>query len=83
MARKRALQTVSQPTNLSVVNNKLKIKIDDLYQIEPLTDNQQKFFQLYKETNFIILHGVAGTGKTYIALYKAFKDYLSNTIYVL
>ena len=50
MARKRALQTVSQPTNLSVVNNKLKIKIDDLYQIEPLTDNQQKFFQLYKES---------------------------------
>tara|TARA_R110000824_G_scaffold98131_3_gene234254 strand:+ start:12257 stop:13003 length:747 start_codon:yes stop_codon:yes gene_type:complete len=78
MARKRALQTVSQPTNLSVVNNKLKIKIDDLYQIEPLTDNQQKFFQLYKETNFIILHGVAGTGKTYIALYKALEEVLSR-----
>ena len=42
MARRNFVQT--QPTNLSVaVNNKLKIKIDDLQHIEPLTENQNKF----------------------------------------
>jgi len=77
MAKRNFVQT--QPTNLSVaVNNKLKIKIDDLFQIEPLTGNQQKFFQLYNESKFIILHGVAGTGKTYIALYKAIEEILSK-----
>lgn len=75
MARRNFVQT--QPTNLTVaVNNKLKVKYEDLYKIEALTDNQQKFFQLYNQSNFIMLHGVSGTGKTYIALYKALEQVL-------
>jgi phosphate starvation-inducible protein PhoH len=81
MARKQALQvqqsTQNQP-KLSVVNNTLKIKISDLKTIEPLTDNQRKFFNLYKNSNILLLHGVAGTGKTYIALYKALEEVLSK-----
>ena len=80
MARRNFVQT--QPTNLSVaVNNKLKIKIDDLQQIEPLTENQNKFFQIYNRSNFIMLHGVSGTGKTYIALYKSLEQVLSKDTY--
>jgi len=83
MARKQALQ-VSQSTQsqqkLSVVNNTLKIKIDDLKTIEPLTENQKKFFNLYKNSNILLLHGVAGTGKTYIALYKALEEVLRKTV---
>jgi phosphate starvation-inducible protein PhoH len=80
MARKQALQTqqTSQQPNLSLVNNKLKIRIDDLKTIEPLTENQTKFFNLYKNSKILLLHGVAGTGKTYIALYKALEEVLDR-----
>jgi len=80
MARKQALQTqqTSQQPNLSLINNKLKIRIDDLKVIEPLTENQTKFFNLYKNAKILLLHGVAGTGKTYIALYKALEEVLDR-----
>jgi len=80
MARKQALQTNNNPNqpNLSVVNNKLKLRIDDLKIIEPLTLNQKRFFELYKHSKILLLHGVAGTGKTYIALYKALEEVLDK-----
>lgn len=55
----------------------LKIRIDDLYTFEPLTDSQKQFYDLYNEgTTAIMLHGVAGTGKTFIAIYKALEEVL-------
>ena len=57
----------------------LKIRIDDLKTFEPLTDNQKKFFDAYKRQDyFIALHGVAGTGKTFCALYKALEEVLDR-----
>lgn len=67
----------NQP-NLQVVNNKLKVKYEDLKRIDPLTLNQSKFFQVYNKKQIVLLHGVAGTGKTYIALYKALEEVLSK-----
>lgn len=80
MARKQALSTNNNPNqpNLSVVNNKLKVRIDDLKVIEPLTLNQRRFFELYNNSKILLLHGVAGTGKTYIALYKALEEVLDK-----
>jgi phosphate starvation-inducible protein PhoH len=78
MARKQALQTVVQQPNLQVVNNKLRLKLDDLDIIEPLTETQARFFELYKQAQILLLHGVAGTGKTYIALYKALEEVLEK-----
>ena len=83
MSRKKCLQPIpTQTSNLTYLDktkdNKLKVKLEDLYEIKPLTRNQQKFFQLYDETSFMLLHGVAGTGKTYIALYKAIQQVLSK-----
>lgn len=43
----------------------------ELQQIEPLTKNQVKAFDSNKN---LILHGVAGTGKTFISCYLAFDD---------
>ncbi len=43
----------------------------ELQQIEPLTKNQVKAFESDKN---LILHGVAGTGKTFISCYLAFDD---------
>jgi phosphate starvation-inducible protein PhoH len=61
-------------------NNALKIRIDDLKTFEPLTDNQKKFYDAYKQGDyFVALHGVAGTGKTFIALYKALEEVLDRS----
>lgn len=65
---------------LATTSNRLKIQIDDLIVINPLTNNQKKFFDLYKQQyRMVMLHGVAGTGKTYIALYKALEEVLDKS----
>ena len=78
MAKK--LQVVNDNHNtVTNLSNKLKIRIDDLSVIEPLTDNQRKFFDLYEDSNIMLLHGVAGTGKSFIALYKALEEVLDKS----
>jgi len=58
----------------------LKIKIDDLKTFQPLTENQKLFFDAYKRGDyFVALHGVAGTGKTFCALYKALEEVLDKS----
>lgn len=59
-----------------------KLRIDHLNTFDALTDNQQKFFDLYKSGSvFMGLFGSAGVGKTFLALYKALEEALdkSNT----
>ena len=46
-----------------------------LQEIEPLTQNQLRTFESDKH---LVLHGVAGTGKTFISCYLAFDDILKN-----
>lgn len=60
--------------------NHLKLRIDDLKTFQPLTENQKIFFDAYKQGDyFIALHGVAGTGKTFCALYKAIEEVLDKS----
>jgi predicted ribonuclease YlaK len=62
-----------------VVNNALRIKLDHLKTFDPLTENQKTFFDAYKRGDyFVALHGVAGTGKTFCALYKALEEVLDK-----
>ena len=50
--------------------------------VEPITDNQKLFFDAWADGKMMYAYGVAGTGKTYIALYNALKDVLAdNTPY--
>ena len=80
MARKPQTTEVSEVEVKPKVNHHLKIKIDDLRTFDPLTNNQKKFFDAYKQGDyFIALHGVAGTGKTFIALYKALEEVLDKS----
>jgi len=78
MARRKAAshpEGVTQPQK----SNSLTIKPDMLVKIDPLTDNQKKFFDAYKlGSYFIALHGVAGTGKTFCAFYKAIEEVLDK-----
>jgi len=60
--------------------NHLKLRIDDLKTFVPLTENQKKFFDAYAQGDyFVALHGVAGTGKTFCALYKAIEEVLDKS----
>ena len=80
MARNKAL--TDNVTELKPVNksNQLRIRIDDLKTFQPLTENQRLFFEAYKRQDyFVALHGVAGTGKTFCALYKAIEEVLDKS----
>jgi len=80
MARNKAL--IDNVTELKPVNksNQLRIRIDDLKTFQPLTGNQKLFFEAYKRQDyFVALHGVAGTGKTFCALYKALEEVLDKS----
>ena len=46
-----------------------------LHEIEPLTRNQVAAFE---SDQHLVLHGVAGTGKTFISLYLAFDDMIKG-----
>ena len=48
--------------------------------LEFKTDNQKLFFQKISDFNhqLILCHGIAGTGKTYVSIYKALQDVLSR-----
>jgi phosphate starvation-inducible protein PhoH len=66
-------------THQPSTSNALKIKLDHLKTFEPLTENQRIFFDAYKRGDyFLALHGVAGTGKTFCALYKALEEVLDK-----
>ena len=48
-----------------------KFKPTDLKVFEPLTENQRLFFEAYDRGDyFVMLTGSAGTGKSFIAMYK-------------
>lgn len=79
MARKQIQPALeSHQPQVTIASNKLKIRIDDLKTIQPLTDNQRKFFEQYRNSQAMLLHGVAGTGKSYIAIYKALEEVLDK-----
>lgn len=49
-----------------------------LKQIQPLTDNQEQSFRSFWEGQNLVLHGCAGSGKTYISLYLGLNDLLKG-----
>jgi len=55
-----------------------KVKYEDLVEINPLTDNQEKAFSAWDEGENLILTGSAGTGKTFLALYLALEQILER-----
>lgn len=61
MARRKAKSVFNQ-----ISDNHLKLKT-----VSPLTPNQHLVFS---SENNLILHGLAGTGKTYISLYLAYES---------
>ena len=57
-----------------------KVKPSELRTFEPLTNNQRKFFDAYSAGDyFVMLLGSAGTGKSFIACYKAIEEVFDKT----
>ena len=85
MARKQANSlahenVVELKTPTPKPSNHLRLRIDDLKTFDPLTQNQKLFFDAYKRGDyFVALHGVAGTGKTFCALYKAIEEVMDKS----
>ena len=59
-----------------VMKRKKPINLDYIKKIEPLTQNQEKFFKEYGKNQNMVAYGCAGTGKTFITLYNALLDVL-------
>lgn len=69
MARNKQIKnTVERPLR--------KVRIDDLNTITPITEKQKETFIEYKKDRNLMLHGIAGTGKTFLALALALEEVL-------
>ena len=80
MSRKNSVNTVIELKEQPEKKVQPRIKPNELKYFEPLTANQAKFFEGYSRGDyFIMLTGSAGTGKSFIACYKAIQEVLDKT----
>ena len=79
MARKKQISQVGIGMSAKQLRRKKPINDDFLLEIDPITDNQRRLFDSYKEDKNIFAYGAAGTGKTFVTLYLALRDVLDPT----
>ena len=77
--KKKTDQPIGVGLTVKQMKRKKPINADMMRDIEPLTDNQQVLFNAYAENKNLVAYGCAGTGKTFITLYNALRDVLSQT----
>ena len=83
MARRKSTLRVVEQENYDddarqpLKNNQCKLSLNDLKTIGAMTETQGQFFSQYSAgATAMLLHGAAGTGKTFIALYRALEEVL-------
>lgn len=81
MARRKR-GSAEQPIGVGLTAKQMKrrkpLSSEYLLDIEPVTDNQKKFFDAYAQGKHLVAYGCAGTGKTFITLYNALCDVLDE-----
>lgn len=77
MTRRKNISQVQFEHNYRVKRKK-PINLEFFKKIEPLTENQRKLFESYKEGKNLIAYGCSGTGKTFITLYNALLEVLDD-----
>jgi len=78
--KRQAVDTATTETASPPQQQRLKIKLNDISLVKPKTAKQKEFFDQYQQGSYFgALSGVAGTGKTYIAFYKALQEVMDNT----
>jgi len=78
MPRKKTTKAPGQGMTAKQMKRRKPISEEYMLPIEPLTDNQKVMWDQWDEGKMIYAYGVAGTGKTFIALYKALKEVLND-----
>jgi phosphate starvation-inducible protein PhoH len=79
LSKKKGSNTVIEFTE-TTEKKPARIKAAELKKFDPLTENQSKFFEAYKRGDyFVMLCGSAGTGKSFIATYKALEEVLDKS----
>jgi len=76
--RRREEQPIGVGMTSRMMKRKKPINSDFLRKIEPLTENQKRLFDYYDQDKNIFAHGVPGSGKTFVLLYKALKEVLDE-----
>ena len=75
--KKKTNKAPGQGMTAKQMKRRKPISQEYMLPIEPLTDNQKVMWEQWDEGKMIYAYGVAGTGKTFVALYKAFQDVLN------
>ena len=78
MPRKKTTKAPGQGMTAKQMKRRKPISEEYMLPIEPLTDKQKVMWDQWDEGKMIYAYGVAGTGKTFIALYKALKEVLND-----
>ena len=73
----RKEKRILRQSNQKVVNIQEKINFN-LKKVEPLTENQKLSFEAYNQGKNLMLHGIAGTGKSFISIYLGLQEILSE-----
>ena len=75
-----AVKKKPSTTGMSKKMLKRKKPINQTYflDVNPITENQQLFFDEWNKEKNLFAYGAAGTGKTFIALYLALKDVIDE-----
>ena len=76
--RKRTDQPIGVGLTTRQAKRKKPLGLEYLIDIDPLTENQKKFFDSYAEGKHLVAYGCAGTGKTFITLYNALCEVLDE-----
>ena len=77
--KKKTADPIGVGMTAKQMKRKKPINTDLMRDIAPLTQNQQVLFKAYAENKNLVAYGCAGTGKTFITLYNAIKDVLTQS----
>ena len=76
VAKKKTPSTVGMSKKM--LKRKKPINSNYFLDVGPITENQELFFNEWKNGKNLFAYGAAGTGKTFIALYLALKDVMNE-----
>jgi phosphate starvation-inducible protein PhoH and related proteins len=83
--KKRAIQAANLELVKTDIDTRAKgisyrktFHIKDLKNVSPMTENQKKSFMKYNMNFNLIMHGCAGTGKTFLGMFFGLRDVLDE-----
>ena len=78
MPVKKKVNSPVQGMSKKMMKRKKPINQNYFLDVNPLTENQQLFFDEWGKEQNLFAYGAAGTGKTFIALYLALKEVMNE-----